>query len=155
VNSFEAGTDFPDAWIVWHNCAVDDAWFVRTDSYPAPGGGVSNLRLHTTGFDGSCNWPGAYAVTPAFTAVPGKTYVVRGWSRNASNVGGTSLLFFDASDQQISYTEVQWPLDAWQYHEDPPVQAMAPAGATHLRVRLYLASPGEYADFDLLSITQE
>jgi hypothetical protein len=156
-NSFEATNDFPTGWTAWHNCAADSAWQIERDVYPAPGGGSSNLRFHTTAFDTStgCQYPGGYALSPKISALSGRVYRVETWSRNGSNVGGTNLMFFDAADQQVGGSSVTWTPDAWQYGADPVLVATSPAGTATLRVRLEMQTPSEYADIDLLKVYLE
>lgn len=155
-NSFEAGTDFPTGWLVWHNCAADATWYVEVASYPAPSGGAKNLRFHTTNFLGPpCAFPGAYAASPKWPAVPGKTYRVETWSRNAGHTAGTSILFYDSQGTEIKQVAADWAPDAWQYHANPPVSGVAPAGAVQLQVRLSLRSGSAHADLDLLAVYEE
>ncbi|MFW5739264.1 MAG: hypothetical protein ACOC1F_02740, partial [Myxococcota bacterium] len=155
VNSFEPGTDFPDAWTFWHNCAQDADWFVQQSPYPAPSGGTKNLRFRTTTFLSSCDWPGAYAQTPALNAQAGRTYRVESWSRHASSTAGMSLLFFDANDEVLSQHPVQWPPDSWQYQENPATSGVAPQGTSYLKVRIRLVTPDAHLDFDRLAVYLE
>ena len=155
VNDFEDGTDFPGAWTAWHNCAEDGDWFVKQAFYPAPSGGTNNLRFHTTTFDSSCNWPGAYAQSPPLSVQPGRTYRVESWSRHSDSAAGASIVFFDANDQTLSMAEDLWPSDNWQYQANPPTTAVAPAGASYLQVRIRLVTPEAYLDFDRLEVYLE
>jgi hypothetical protein len=141
---------------VWHNCAADATWYVEVASYPAPSGGAKNLRFHTTNFLGPpCAFPGAYAASPKWPAVPGKTYRVETWSRNAGHTAGTSILFYDSQGTEIKQVAADWAPDAWQYHANPPVSGVAPAGAVQLQVRLSLRSGSAHADLDLLAVYEE
>ncbi len=155
TNSFEAGTDFPSAWIAWHNCAADTTWSISVEPYPAPSGGSQNLRFHTTAFTAPCDYPGGYAQGPAWTVVPGRTYRVESWSRNGGSQTGLALLFFNAGGTNTLYTEVVFPGDAWEYKADPALSAVAPAGATYVQVRVFLRAPSSYLDFDLLAVYEE
>jgi hypothetical protein len=155
TNSFESDAEFPNGWVTWHNCAADQTWTVQRDVYPAPGGGTGNLRFHTTAYEASCQWPGAYAQSFSFPATPGKTYRVESSVRDWGNTGGTAVVFFDIGDKEIGYGEVSWPSDVGVYQANPPLVATAPSGATHLQIRVYLNSPLQYADFDLLEVYLE
>ncbi|MBK7583033.1 MAG: hypothetical protein IPI67_22905 [Myxococcales bacterium] len=155
ANSFEAPADFPTGWVVWQNCPTDTTWSAVRDVYPAPNGGGSNLRFHTTGFVSSCQYPGLYAQSPAIAALPGRTYRVLGTSRNAASIGATGVLFFDSADQQVGAGQVAWSSDAWQYNDDPVLVATSPPNTKTLRVRLALQTPSEFADFDLLEVYLE
>ncbi|MFO0567299.1 MAG: hypothetical protein U0263_16700 [Polyangiaceae bacterium] len=84
-----------------------------------------------------------------------RTYRVLAMTRNAANVGSTDLLFYDAGEQQIGAQQTNWQSDAWQYHANPAVTAVAPAGSQALRVRFALATPSEYADIDLVQVHLE
>lgn len=154
-NSFEASSDFPTGWLTWQNCPTDTSWSVSREFYPAPSGGSYGLRLHTTGFVSACQYPGVYALSPPIGAQPGRTYRVLAMTRNAANVGSTDLLFYDAGEQQIGAQQTNWQSDAWQYHANPAVTAVAPAGSQALRVRFALATPSEYADIDLVQVHLE
>lgn len=155
TNGFETGTDFPSAWTSWHNCAQDASWSVMVEQYPAPSGGASNLRLHTTGFEPACEWPGAYAQSPSFPAQPGKTYRVESWGRNGGAQCAASLIFFDANGKEVQFDYQPWPADAWQYHQNPPTKGTAPANANHLQIRIELTTPYAYLDIDLLELYLE
>jgi hypothetical protein len=128
---------------------------VQRDIYAAPGGGSGNLRFHTTQFEASCQWPGAYTQSPSFPATAGKTYRAEFWVRDGGNSGGTAFIFFDANDKEIGYEGIAWQADAWAYHANPAVVAKAPSGTTHLQLRIFLAAPSQYADVDLLEIYLE
>ena len=153
--SFELPSDFPTGWVFWQNCPTDTAWTVTRDVYPAPSGGSWNLRLHSTAFLPSCQYPGVYAASPPVTALPGRVYRVENMSRNASNVGSTDIIFYDAADQEIGAQQVTWTTDAWQYNADPVLTATSPANTKALRIRFGLQSPSEYADLDLLEVYLE
>lgn len=155
TNSFEAGSDFPGAWIVWHNCAADTAWSIAVEPYPAPSGGSQNLRFHTTAFTAPCDYPGGYVQGPAWTVVPGRTYRVESWSRNGGNQTGLALLFYNSAGENTLYREVDFPGDAWEYKANPALSAVAPAGATYVKVRIFLQAPSAYLDFDLLAVYEE
>ncbi|MCC6901008.1 MAG: hypothetical protein IT377_18665 [Polyangiaceae bacterium] len=155
-NSFEATSDFPaGGWQSWQNCPTDGTWSASREQYPAPGGGSWGLRLHTTGFVGGCQYPGVYAQTPPISALPGRQYRVTSWSRNASNIGQTALIFYDAADQQIDAQFGAWTPDSWAWNADPPLTGTSPANAKWLRIRYALQSPSEYADLDLLEVHLE
>ena len=151
TNSFESPDDL-SGWAIWHNCAADSNWSVVRDVYPAPSGGSWGLRFHTTGFQASCSWPGGYAQSASLAATAGATYRVELWSRNASNAGLTALVFLDSSAQVIGYGEVAWPADAWVYHSNPSLVAVAPPSTAYLQIRLATTTPGAYADCDLLEV---
>jgi len=155
TNSFESGSDFPGAWTAWHNCAQDTTWSVKAEPYPAPGGGGSDLRLHTTGFVSGCQWPGAYAQSPSLPAQPGRTYRIESWCRNGGAQCAGSLIFFDAAGKELQIDHQSWAGDAWQYHANPPTKGTAPANASYLQVRIELTTPAAYLDVDLLEVYLE
>lgn len=155
TNEFESGSDFPDAWGTWHNCPTDAAWSIALAPYPAPSGGASNARFHTTGFLSACNWPGAYAQSPSFPAQPGRTYRVESWSRHGGSTAGATILFFSASGTELVQFQQLFEADAWEYRENPPTVGVAPANASYLQVRILLTTPDAYLDFDRLAIYLE
>ncbi len=154
-NSFESPDDFPTGWVTWHNCAADDTWSIQRDLYPAPGGGTYGLRFHTTAFLPSCDYPGAWAVSPTLPAQPGWTYRVEVWTRNAGNAGIIEIWFNDSSQTQVGYGGGAWSPDAWQYNADPEIVAVAPPSTVGFFLRMALNSPSEYADIDLITVNAE
>lgn len=125
------------------------------ETYPAPSGGVSDLRLHTTGFDSGCQWPGVYAQSPSLPAQPGRTYRLESWGRNGGAQCAGSIIFFDANGKELQLDYQSWPGDGWEFHANPPTKGKAPANASYLQVRIELTSPYAYLDFDLLEVYLE
>ncbi len=122
------------------------------EPYPAPSGGASNLRFHTTTFQGNCDWPGAYAQSPAWPVTPGKTYRVESWSRHGGSTAGITILFFKAGGDLALQVEELFLGDSWEYQQNPPASAVAPANASTLQVRIKLTTPEAYLDFDRLAV---
>lgn len=156
TNSFETTADFPaGGWQSWQNCPTDATWSAARELYPAPGGGSWGLRLHTTGFVSGCQYPGVYSQSPPISALPGRVYRVMSWSRNGNNSGQTTLIFYDAADQQIGAEFGAWANDSWSWNADAPLSGTSPANTKWLRIRYGLLSPSEYADLDLLEVHLE
>jgi hypothetical protein len=113
------------------------------------------MRLHTTGLNPSCSYPGNYALSPSQSAAAGVTYRVSTMTRNAGNLGKTTLIFYNSAGAELSASELSWSADSWAFNADAPLVATAPAGTTSLRVRYGLKSPNEYADIDLVKVTKQ
>jgi hypothetical protein len=156
ATSFESGLS---GWTTWTNCAVEGTSYVvaynTASDNPAPNGGSYDLRIHTESFAGGCAYPGTYALSPAIVAAGGNHYVLNNYSRNASNVGETHLIFFDSSGTQLSEADATWSTDAWLFNSDPTISAFAPAGTISMKVRYDLLTPDQTADLDLLIINWE
>lgn len=144
-------------WKIFHNCATNSSWSVTqyntSGDAPVNGTGKMALRFHTTGFTASCINPGAYADSPLIKVVPGKTYSFSQWIRNGANLGNTQVLFYNASNQWISTSNVTtWTTGAWKYTLQTAKDAIAPVGAATMRVRYRLAIPNTYTDIDSVRV---
>ncbi|MBK9266167.1 MAG: hypothetical protein IPM54_41065 [Polyangiaceae bacterium] len=159
-NSFESSADL-SGWLIWHNCAAT-SWtpannvfrYYTASDKPAPGGGAYALRMQTTGFTSGCQYPGAYARSPAIAATAGTTYRVDNMSRNHTQSGSVSLIFYNSAGSEIGFASRTWATDAWVYNADAQLVATAPSGTTSLRVRYGLSTANGVADLDLLKVTR-
>jgi hypothetical protein len=146
-------------WITWSNCASDPTgvvWqYYDGNDNPAPGGGVHAMRMHSPGFSSGCAYPGTYALSPASAAYPNVFYKVDAWTRNASNQGATTIIFYDANGHELKVHEFAWTPDAWQFHQQSTMYSQAPPGTVAVRVRYALYSPYQSADIDLVSISHQ
>jgi hypothetical protein len=151
--SFERGVD---AWTTWAKCAHDSDWEVRQVADSAPGGGNYALRLHTSGLQPGCPFPGTYAISPAVAAEPGATYRAEGLTRNGQNRGATLIAFYDNFDslKELSAYNSEWATGPSQYHSNLPAIGTAPSGTTAVRVRFGLNAGNADADVDLVRVTQ-
>lgn len=160
TNSFESAGDL-SGWLIWHNCA-SGPWssasnvfrYYTASENPAPGGGAYALRMQTTGFTLGCGYPGAYALSPAVAATAGTTYRIDNMSRNHTQSGAVSVIFYNGAQAEIGFASRSWNTDAWLFNADTQLVATAPAGTTSLRVRYGLGTPNGVVDLDLLKVTR-
>jgi len=149
-NGFESVGDFGSDWLSWHNCNADAAWSVTRGPYASAG--AFGLRLKSTGFTSSCQYPGCYTVTPKVPALPLRVYKVSVSTRVGPNQGATTLLFLDAAGAEIGAEFAQWPKDSGQFKANPVLSGTSPAGTAALRVRLELWTTTTTADVDQLQV---
>ncbi len=160
TNSFESSADL-SGWLIWHNCA-SGSWsptsnvfrYYTASDNPAPGGGAYALRMQTTGFTSGCQYPGACALSPSIAATASTTYRLDNMSRNHTQSGSASLIFYNSTGTEIGFATRTWSTDAWAYNADAQLVATAPAGTTSLRVRYGLSTANGVVDLDLLKVTR-
>nr|AYM52217.1 hypothetical protein [Nannocystis pusilla] len=160
TNSFESAGDL-SGWLIWHNCASGPwssasnvfRYYTASDN-PAPGGGAYALRMQTTGFTPGCQYPGAYALSPFVAATAGTTYRIDNTSRNGTQSGVVTLIFYNSAKAAIGMASRNWSTDAWVYNADTQLVATAPAGTTSLQVRYGLSTANGVVDLDLLKVTR-
>jgi hypothetical protein len=153
--SFESEYDFPGNWGVWHNCAADGNWTAFRANYPAPDGGLKNVRLHSTEFKSNCNWPGIYAQSPSIDAEPGLTYRLNLWARHGGSNAHTAILFFGPDGNLLGQVYQNLPKDPWAYREPPETVATSPANTAYFQFRVGLTSPKAYLDVDRVEVFVE
>lgn len=153
LRTFESTADM-DGWLTWHNCATDAQYGAGWNSDASALEGQGQLRLRTTGFQGSCANPGMYALSPRVPVQPGTTVYVTQWSRNGGGSGLTTLIMVDASGNSLAEASVAWaPGSTWSWHGNDLLRLTAPAGTVAFQVRQGLTTPSAVADVDMLRVS--
>jgi hypothetical protein len=149
-NSFESGPDFPSGWTTYTECGGSSATRYA-GNVPRGGGGSFLLLTNGAQCAGAAN--GAGALSPPFSVTPGKTYRVDGQSANGSNIGTTSIVFYDSTGTQMKSLEQDWSPDTNVWNADTTLYGVAPAGAVTGKVLLVNTTASSNAGYDLLRVT--
>ncbi len=150
--NFENTQELSKGWWTSSNCSLGSSANIQYQTPVYTFEGSYSLRLISKSFAANCQFPGMYALSPAFSVRGGQKIRVGSRIRNATYLGRTTLIFYNETQREVGTQSVSWTrANDWpRWRNQPLLIATAPTNSTSFKVRYELQSANAIVDIDSL-----